>query len=388
MDIGQIQRFMGLLGCEKVSVGSRWVRSTCPMSHLHSGGKDGKPSFAISIDPGDESNCRCLACGIYGALIPLVWRMSVDGLSDRPDLFNFLVKHNQVNTEKFLLDEDREPEPDDIEGQIRSARKWTSSPKRKSNFVNPNDEPQAEVPESVMKQMVADMPDHVREFLGRRSNPVLGIKGRGLAPFTIMEWELGWHRFKSRIAIPIRDEDGKLVSISGRTFNDDVCAYCKGEVKKGECFQCGKHQPPKYLHSPFKRDRVLFGEHHRDATNRSGYLLEGFFQVMATWECGYANSLARMGSHMSRQQAEKLVRWLDHLTIVPDGDKAGREAAERDRRTLSSLEFPGRPFDPPSKNGATFKIEQIDIVDMPNKMDADSVKPSVLRGILGPRNTA
>lgn len=388
MDIGEIQRFLSSLGCQKISVGARWVRSTCPMSHLHAGGKDGQPSFAISIDPGDESNCRCLACGIYGSLLPLVWRMSIEGLRHRPDMFDFLVKHNAVNTEKFLLDEDHEPAPDDLEGQIKAARKWTSPSKRKSNFVHPDDEPQAEVPENVLKRMLADMPDHVRDFLTRDDNPIMGVKGRGLAPLTVTEWELGWHKFKGRIAIPIRDEDGKLVSISGRTFNDDVCSYCKGEVKKSECLQCGKRQPPKYLHSPFKRDRVLYGEHRHDTSIRSGYLLEGFFQVMATWQNGYANALARMGSHLSRQQAEKLVRWFDHLTIVPDGDKAGRDAAERDRQTLLSLEFPGRPFDPPSKNGDVFKIAKIDIADMPNKKDADSLESSVLCGILGPRNTA
>lgn len=384
MDVGEIQKFMMMMGCQKISVGARWVRSTCPMNHLHAGGKDGQPSFAISIDPGDESNCRCLACGIYGALIPLVWRLEADGRRSRPDLFDFLKAHNQIDVEKLRLDQDheKEPAPDDIEGQIKSARKWSSPSKRKSTFVHPDDEPQAEVPEDVLRKMIADLPDYVRDFLTRRPNPVMGIEGRGMSPLTISEWEIGWHKFKKRIAIPIRDEDGKLVSISGRTFDDSVCAYCKTSLpKKGDdCSNCGKRQPPKYLHSPFKRDRVLYGEHKHDATIRSGYLLEGFFQTMATWQEGYANPLARMGSHLSRQQAEKLVRWFDHLTIVPDGDKAGRDAAERDRQTLLSLAFDGA-------QGQVFRIQQIDITDMPNKMDADTVEPSVLRDLLGPRNT-
>ena len=386
MDVGEIQNFLRALGCQKISVGTKWVRSTCPMVHLHSGGRDRTPSFAICIEPGDESNCRCQACGIYGGLLPLVWRMGVDGRRPRPDLFDFLVKHNQINVEKLSLD-DPEPAPDDIEGQLRIVKKYIPAPLRKSTFVHPDDEPQAEVPEDVLKKMIADMPDPVRAYLIRGDDPIMGVKGRGLKPPTISEWELGWHRFKRRIAIPIRDAEGKLVSISGRTFDDSLCPYCGGKVQKKECLQCGKSPPPKYLHSPFKRDRVLFGEHKHGASNRKGYLFEGFFQTIYTWQCGYANTLASMGTHLSRQQAEKLVRWFDHLIIVPDGDKAGREAAERDRIMLSGLEFPGRPFDPPGKGGTMFRIEQIDIADMPNKKDADTLEPNVLCDILGPRNT-
>lgn len=383
MDVGEIQKFMRMMGCMKISVGRKWVRSTCPMNHLHSGGKDGQPSFAISIDPGDESNCRCLACGIYGPLIPLVWRMEADGRRSRPDLFDFLKSRNQMNTERLRLDEEA-PEKHTGPGVSRKVE-YTPGPPRQSNFVHPDDEPQAEVPEHVLRQMIDDMPPEVRDFLTRANNPIMGVKGRGLADHTVEEWELGWHKFKRRIAIPIRDEDGKLVSISGRTFDDTVCAYCKGPVSrkgstKGECTQCGKRQPPKYLHSPFKRDRVLYGEHKHDKTVRSGYLLEGFFQTMATWQAGYVNAFAPMGTHLSQQQAAKLVRWFDHLILVPDGDKAGRDASERHRQTLQTLSFDG-------DQGQVFRIQQIDIAEMPNKKDADTVEPSVLRDILGPRNT-
>jgi len=359
MDVGHIQRFMRGLGCTKISIGSRWVRSTCPMGHLHSGGKDRQPSFAISIDPGGASNCRCQACGIYGDLLALVWRAARAGRA-RSDLFYFLVEHNQLDVEK--LGGEKEPAPDDLAGQLRAYRKYDPSrrTKRKSNFVHPDDEPQAEVPEDVLRKMIADMPDYVREYLTRTSNPIMGVKGRGLTDLTVEEWELGWHLTQRRIAIPIRDETGKLVAISGRAFED---------------------QKPKYLHSRFKRDRVLFGEHRHDDSIRSGYLFEGFFQTIFTWQCGYANVLAPMGTHLSQQQARKLVRWFDHLTIVPDGDKAGQDAAERHLRTLSDLELP-------REGGGTDKIEKIDIAAMPKGKDADTLKPNVLVDILGPRNTA
>lgn len=330
------------------------------MSHLHSGGKDGQPSFAVSINPGDTSNCRCLACGIYGDLTALVWRFKADGLLSRPDLFYFLVKNNQIDVEKLSPDPPP-PADDDIEGQIKAARKYVPGPSRKpSTFVHPDDELQAEVPEDVLRKMIADMPDYVLDFLTREANPLFGVDGRGLTKMTVSEWELGWHPINKRICIPIRDEDGKLVAVSGRAFGD---------------------QKPKYLHSRFKRDRVLFGEHRHDETIRSGYLFEGFFQAIFTWQCGYTNVLAPMGTHLSAHQARKLVRWFDHLIIVPDGDKAGKDAAERHRRTLADMELP-------RDGGGTDKVQQIDIADMPKGKDADTLKPPILRDILGPSNSA
>jgi len=380
MDVGAIRKFLKAMGCHKISVGSKWVRSTCPMDHRHSGGKDGQPSFAISIDPGDESNCRCLACGIYGPLVPLVWRLEADRRGSRPDLLAFLSRHNQLAYEKI----DDTPRPIPLaKGATRCRVKYVPNPHRVSTFVHPDDEPQAEVPESVLAKMVADMPVHVLRYLTRPDDPIHGTPGRGLTKQAVVTWELGWHQRDQRVCIPIRDEDGKLVAISGRVFDDSVCAYCRVSLPQNgkDCLECGKRQPPKYLHSRFKRDRVLYGEHLRDTHNRTGYLFEGFFQAIYSWQCGYANTLARMGTHLSNHQAKKLVQWFDHLVIVPDGDKAGRDAAERDRRTLQDLSFD-------DGQGKVRRIERINVVDMPNKRDADTLTPADLRKRLGPLNTA
>lgn len=361
MDIGQIMTFLRGLGCQKISVGSQWVRSTCPMEHLHAKGKDNVPSFAVSIHPGDTSFCRCQACGVAGGLELLVWRLEADGRPPRPDLFEFLTVHNQVNIDK--LDPEESPPPQhDIAARVRAAKEYVPGPQRVSRFVSPDDEPQAEVQESVLKQMIEDMPPHILDYLTRTAAPAFGITGRGLARSTVQEWELGWHPIQQRICIPIRDENGKLVAVSGRRFSDDD--------SKG----------PKYLHSRFKRDRVLFGEHRHVASIRKGYLFEGFFQTIYTWQFGYVNVLARMGTHLSQQQATKVIKWFDHLVIVPDGDKPGMDAAERDARTLKDWVV--------SENGIDYKIAQVDIAPMPRGKDADTLIPDVLRTVLGPTNTA
>jgi len=376
MRVSKILEFLSALGCEKISVGSKWVRSTCPLQHRHSGGKDTNPSFGIAISVGDKSGCRCFGCGISGDPIGLLWRMSVEGLSIDSNLLWFLMEHNKVDVEKWpdepvmsSVDGSENELPEltvsSLEENIKACKKYIPSHerrKRKSRFVYPEDAPQAEVPEDILKQMVCDLPDKVMAYLTRSPNKVLGIRGRGLDRLTVGEWELGWHPLRQRICIPIRDESGKLVAVSGRLFDDDK----------------NKRLGPKYLHSRFKRDRVLFGEHFHDSSNRVGYLFEGFFQVIYAWHIGYKNVFARMGTHLSQLQAEKLVRWCDRLVIVPDGDRPGIDAANRDAMWLRDLEV----FD---KSGKVFKISEVIVVDMPHGEDADSLKPKQLRELLGSR---
>lgn len=362
MDAGKIQTFLGRLGCRKISVGADWVRSTCPLGYLHGGGQDKSPSFAVRVVPRGESRCRCLACGTSGSLGALLWRLDADRRGARPDLLQYLAQHNQIDAERILEAAERStPEvvPGDVEGLIRATPAYLPRYQRESRFVHPDDEPQAVVPEEVQRQMVADMPARVLDYLTRAPDALRGIEGRGLDRRTVRQWGLGWHPLKQRISIPIRDEAGKLVALSGRRY--------------------GEASGPKYLHSRFKRDRVLFGEHRRVPGVRKGYLFEGFFHVIYVSQFGYCNIFARMGTHLSHKQAMKLVLWLDHLVIVPDGDKAGRDAAERDAQTLRLLQVPG-------EGGAVCRLERVDVVDMPRNRDIDSLKPEKVREILGQPN--
>lgn len=337
MDVQDTQVFLQRLGCDRISVGTKWVRSTCPLQFRHRGGRDRNPSFAISIDPGDTSSCRCQACGYFGDLMPLSWKLG------KPGVMEYLSAHNQISPDR--PDHEKPVDPNDLRGRVSHARTYVPAHERASNFVHPDDEPQAEVPEEILQQMIEDLSGDVLDYLMRVPDRVRGIDGRNLSRLTISEWELGWHPIKGRICVPIRDVDGKLVSVSGRLYPED---------RRG----------PKYLHTPFKRNRILYGSHRLDRSIRKGYLCEGFFQVIFLDQCGYKNALARMGTHLSRQQADMLVEWFDHLVIVPDGDKAGYDSAKVIRATLDT------------------RIPRIDIADMPRGKDADTLFADQLREVL------
>jgi DNA primase len=143
--------------------------------------------------------------------------------------------------------------------------------------------------------------------------------------------------------IPIRDETQTCVAISGRSMSHDV--------------------RPKYLHSRFKRNRVLYGED-KVVRGRVGFLCEGFFHVMWLHQLGYANAVARMGTALSTEQAQKLVTYFTELVIIPDGDAPGRASAEQISLLL--------------KNRINVRV-----VSMPDDRDIDGLSEASVHGLLG-----
>jgi hypothetical protein len=331
MDANKIESFLYRLGCEKIKRRGEWVRATCPLARwTHSGGKDKHPSFGISIDGDGESHCKCLACSASGSLYALLWNLDERGFS-YPELFDFLRKHNQRD-----LDREAPVSEDNLRERLKRVDKYEAvNAERPPRFVE-QEEKQASIPEDVLLQY-RQMPEEIRQWL---------MGPRGLTEETIRAWELGWHPDQKRVVIPIRDETKTLVALSGRTLTSTG--------------------GPKYLHSRFKRDRVLYGSHRLTPVPplRRGYLCEGFFHVMALDQFGYKNAVARMGTHLSTEQAEKLVTWFSELVIIPDGDLAGRNSAMQIAELLK-MKMPVR------------------VVTMPDGQDIDSLPEFAVRELLG-----
>lgn len=328
MDAGKVETFLHRLGCEKIKSRGDWVRSTCPFARWkHSGGKDKHPSFGIAVAPGDESNCKCLACGVSGNLYAMLWKLEQYG-PRYPELFAYLSKHNQLD-----LTREKPISEDDLKGRLSRVERYEDIDVERAPRFAFEEEKQASIPEEVLASYRA-IPEEIMHWL--RST-------RGLSEATIRRWELGWHPGQNRVVIPIRDESKTLVAMSGRTLASDG--------------------GPKYLHSRFKRDRVLYGEH-RIQRGRVGYLCEGFFHVMYLDQLGYANPVARMGTHLSTAQAEKLVTCFTELVIIPDGDVAGRNSATQIAGLLKTR-MPVR------------------VVEMADGMDVDALSERAVYELLG-----
>jgi len=124
-----------------------------------------------------------------------------------------------------------------------------------------------------------------------------------------------YDRFRDRVMFPIRNIKGECIGFGGRVLGDGT---------------------PKYLNSPetpvFSKGRELYGLFEaRQAMRDLGYALvtEGYMDVVALSQLGFANAVATLGTACTGDHIQKLFRFTDNVVFAFDGDSAGRRAAKK-----------------------------------------------------------
>ena len=124
-----------------------------------------------------------------------------------------------------------------------------------------------------------------------------------------------YDRFRDRVMFPIRNVKGDCIGFGGRVLGDEK---------------------PKYLNSPetpvFSKGRELYGLFEaRTALRQHGYALvtEGYMDVVALAQLGFANAVATLGTACTAEHVQKLFRFTDSVVFSFDGDSAGRRAARK-----------------------------------------------------------
>lgn len=127
-------------------------------------------------------------------------------------------------------------------------------------------------------------------------------------PYNIQkEFEVGFDLQTERIIFPIRNKDGKIISIKGRaTKNEDRDGY-------------------KYLALyPYKKGIEWFNLHKAlpyILDKKEVIIIEGEKSIMKLWHMGYKHCVSQMGSEISKVQAEILRRINPELKIILAYDK-------------------------------------------------------------------
>ena len=144
--------------------------------------------------------------------------------------------------------------------------------------------------------------------------------------------------FFNRVTFPIRDRRGGLVSFGGRTLGDGQ---------------------PKYLNGPetplFAKRRTLFGLERATSSmrtmrpagetkagSRELVVVEGYMDVIALHQAGFAGAVAPLGTALTPEQLEALWRVAPAPLLCFDGDAAGLRASIRAAETALPLLDPER----------------------------------------------
>ncbi len=122
-------------------------------------------------------------------------------------------------------------------------------------------------------------------------------------------------RFRGRVMFPIVDELGHHVAFGGRAMGDDT---------------------PKYLNSGesvvFQKRRTLYGLHNaKNAMRRSGraIVVEGYLDAIRVALSGIEEVVAPLGTALTEEQAQLLVRYAPEIFLLYDSDEAGQKATFR-----------------------------------------------------------
>ncbi len=142
------------------------------------------------------------------------------------------------------------------------------------------------------------------------------LKSRGITPETARTFGVGFFSgrgsMSGRVVIPIHNERGDLVAYAGRAIDDS--------------------EPRYKLPAGFRKGQVLYNLHR--VTAPEVIIVEGFFDCMKVWQSLHPFVVALMGSSLSEHQGRLLLRQFKNVSLLLDGDTAGREGADAIARRL------------------------------------------------------
>ena len=111
---------------------------------------------------------------------------------------------------------------------------------------------------------------------------------------------------EGRIIIPIHNEDGILVAYAGRSL--------------------GQTEPRYKFPVHFRKSHVLFNLHRAVHHGKAVIVVEGFFDCFNVYQAGFPCVVALMGCSLSHRQETLLQHHFRQVTLMLDGDNAGRRA--------------------------------------------------------------
>lgn len=280
MNLEQIKTWLGLLGEHQVEVSGKWANSHCPLAAWrHQDGSDRKPSFGVSIEPG-ESKVWCFSCSFGGRQTRLLLELSrllkgeVHTLNLRGAM-ELIVAVEEGDEDRVLDLEDDEKVEDFV-----FSEEWLS------------------------RFPPAYAEGGVHWYLEERR-----------MPFEVARFlDLRYMHSEDRVCFPIRNWDGDLVGLHGRAVVDEADL---------------RYRVIKYRDK--KNHLAWLGEGWVDV-DRPVVFTESVFDLARVYQV-YRNVMCPLTASMSVRKISRASPCNSIVTLF-DPDQAGRTAARRLRSVL------------------------------------------------------
>ncbi|MFH2102389.1 MAG: DNA primase [Chloroflexota bacterium] len=170
-------------------------------------------------------------------------------------------------------------------------------------------------------------------------------------------------RFRNRVMIPIRDERGRMAGFGARILKPDDF--------------------PKFLNSPetvlFSKSHLLYGLDRARKPIRTAdqaVIVEGYLDVIALHQAGFANAVSPMGTALTEDQLRLLKRFTRKIVLALDPDAAGQKAVlrglEAARQSFDRAEE--LRFDPRGLLRHEARLQaDLRVASMPDDLDPDEI---------------
>ncbi len=168
--------------------------------------------------------------------------------------------------------------------------------------------------------------------------------------------------FRARLMIPIRDRQGRVIGFGGRVLDNSQ---------------------PKYLNTAetalFHKSKVIYGldlAHQAVRAADKVVIVEGYMDVIAAHQHGYANVVACMGTSLTTEQLQQLQRYTNNYVMALDADVAGQQATIRGLN--QARQALARVRKPTVTSSGDVRMEErlganLFIISMPEGRDPDDV---------------
>jgi DNA primase len=270
------------------------------------------PSFIVTPD---RDTWHCFGCGEHGDIFTFVMRR--DGLEFREALERLAEKAGVELSERTAREDRRRRR---LREALEAAVAWYREVLLQAHQAERARAYLAErgFSEDTLDRFAIGYAPNTWDALTKR------LRSKGFTDAELTEAGLAspstrggvYDRFRGRIIIPIRDASGRAIGLGGR-----IMPGAEG---------------PKYLNSPatalFDKSRTLYGiDLAKGAIRREklAVIVEGYTDVMAAHQAGFANVVASLGTALTGGQVELANRYAEAVALAYDVDLAGEAATQR-----------------------------------------------------------
>ncbi|GJM06684.1 MAG: DNA primase [marine bacterium B5-7] len=268
------------------------------------------PSFTVSQT---KQFYHCFGCGVHDNAIGFL--MNFENLSFVESV-EILAKQAGLQIPKEMQQSDQHTEDFDIMEQAvvfyRQQLRDHAAAKSAQNYLLNRG-----LSKEIIKKFQLGFAPPGWDNLSKKLNTDTKKQASGVKlGLTITKENRTYDRFRNRVMFPIHDRRGRPIGFGGRVIDPE--------------------DTPKYLNSPetplFHKGREIYGFYYARQAMREQQqviMVEGYMDVLALAQHGIEHTVATLGTAATADHFQQLFRVAPTIIFCFDGDRAGRQAAQR-----------------------------------------------------------